>query len=68
MSKHLDGILIDETHSLAICTEIGERLRSILNENAPVPARLAALLARLDEWDFHESPSIVSGMEASEPA
>jgi len=49
-------------------TEIGERLRSILNENAPVPARLAALLARLDELDFHESPSIVSGMEASEPA
>jgi hypothetical protein len=68
MSKHLDGILIDETHSLAICTEIGERLRSILNENAPVPARLAALLARLDELDFYESPSIASGMEASEPA
>ena len=68
MSKHLDGILIDETHSLAICTEIGERLRSILNENAPAPPRLAALLARLNELDFHESPSIASEMEAFEPA
>jgi hypothetical protein len=68
MSKHLDGILIDETHSRAICTEIGERLRSILNENAPAPPRLAALLARLNELDFHESPSIVSEMEAFEPA
>ena len=47
MSKHLDGILIDETHSLAICTEIGERLRSILNENAPVPARLAGEIGRV---------------------
>ena len=59
-------VLIDETHSMAICTEIGERLRSVLTVDAPMPPRLTALLARLAELDFHESPSIVPGMEAFE--
>jgi hypothetical protein len=65
MSKH---ILIDETHSIAICTEIGERLRSVFNVSAPIPAKLAALVARLDELEFHESPSIAPTIEVLELA
>jgi hypothetical protein len=61
-------ILIDETHSLAICTEIGERLRLALNVNAPMPLELTLLLARLDELDIHESPSIVPAMDVFELA
>lgn len=67
MAKHLDNILIDETHSTAICNEIGERLHSML-VNAPMPAKLVALLARFDELDFHESPSIVPVVDAFEAA
>ena len=63
MSGH---IAIDETHSLAICTEIGERLRSVLDVNAPLPASLAVLVARLSELDFHESPSIVPAIDVLE--
>lgn len=66
MSRRVANVSIDEAHSLAICTEIGERLRSVLVVSAPMPPKLTLLLARLDELDFHESPSIVPGMEAFE--
>ena len=61
-------ISIDETHSLAICIEIGERLRSVFKVSAPIPPKLAALVARLDESDFHESPSIAPTIEVLELA
>jgi hypothetical protein len=63
MSRHFANVSIDEIHSMAICTEIGERLRSVLGESSPLPARLAVLLAKLDELDFCESPSIIPSME-----
>ena len=63
MSRHFANVSIDEIHSMAICTEIGERLRSVLGESSPLPAKLAVLLARLDELDFCESPSIIPLME-----
>lgn len=63
MSKHFANVSIDEIHSMAICTEIGERLRSVLSESSPIPAKLAVLLARLGELDFCESPSIISFVE-----
>ena len=61
-------ISIDETHSIAICIEIGERLRTVFKVSEPIPAKLAALVARLDELEFHESPSIAPAMEAFELA
>ncbi len=62
-------ISFDENHSIAICIEIGERLRSVLKVNEePIPAKLAALVARLDELEFHESPSIAPAMEILELA
>jgi hypothetical protein len=63
MSRHFANVSIDEIHSMAICAEIGERLRSVLGESSPLPARLAVLLAKLDELDFCESPSIIPSME-----
>lgn len=68
MSRHVANVSIDEAHSIAICTEIGERLRSVLVVSAPMPPKLAMLLARLDELDFQESPSIVPAMEILESA
>lgn len=67
MSKNLDGISIDGTHSMAICTEIGERLQLALPQNTALPTKLAALLARLDELDVHQSPSIIPTLEVLEP-
>ncbi len=63
MSKHLVNISIDEIHSRAICTEIGERLRSVLSTSAPLTAKLAALVARLNELEVCESPSIIPSMQ-----
>ena len=68
MSRRVANVSIDEAHSIAICTEIGERLRSVLAVSAPMPPKLAMLVARLDELDFHESPSIVPAMEILELA
>ena len=67
MSKHPGGILIDETHSMAICTEIGERLRLAFPENTALPTKLAALLARLHELDVHQAPSIIPTLKVFEP-
>lgn len=63
MSKNLGGISIDETHSMAICTEIGERLQLALPRNTALPTKLAALLARLGELDVHQSPSIIPTLD-----
>ena len=68
MSRHVANVSIDEAHSLAICTEIGERLRSVLVVSEPMPPKLTMLLARLNELDFHESPSIVPATEVFELA
>ena len=45
-------IEIDQKHSLAICAEIGRRLRSELNdESQPVAQNLSRLMAELEEVD-----------------
>jgi hypothetical protein len=58
MSKTFPGLQIDEKHSLAICKEIGERLRIDLSENPPLSSNLARLMQLLQELD-QASPSIV---------
>jgi hypothetical protein len=59
MSKTFPGLQIDEKHSLAICKEIGERLRIDLSENPPLSSNLARLMLLLQELDHQASPSIV---------
>jgi len=57
-------IEIDSSHCRAICEEIGERLRKILDREATaLPPRLQLLLERLAEQDLVEAPSIVPSID-----
>ena len=57
-------IQIDHVHSLAICTEIGDRLHKIMSKDqSELPASIEARLSRLHELEV-DSPSIVPPMEA----
>ncbi|MCP4618320.1 MAG: hypothetical protein GY844_18030 [Bradyrhizobium sp.] len=50
---------IDSTHCRAICDEIGERLRIMLDREATaLPVRLQVLMLRLAAQDLAGSPSI----------
>jgi hypothetical protein len=50
---------IDSSHCRAICDEIGERLRKVLDREATaLPPRLQLLLERLAEQDLVEAPPI----------
>ena len=54
------GLAFDYAHSRAICDEIGERLRDVLNrEVSVIPSFLAQLIDRLAELERVPAPSIV---------
>lgn len=54
------GLAFDYIHSRAICEEIGERLRDVLNrEVSEIPSFLAQLIDRLAELEHVPAPSIV---------
>jgi hypothetical protein len=51
-------------HCRAICDEIGDRLRVLLDREAgAIPQRLRVLMDRLAELDGAQAPSIVPGMD-----
>ena len=55
---------IDSGHCRAICDEIGERLRTLLDrETDEIPQRLRMLMDRLAELDGEQAPSIVPAMD-----
>jgi hypothetical protein len=54
-------IEIDSSHCRAICDEIGEHLRKILDREAT--ALLPRLLERLAEQDLVEAPSIAPSID-----
>ena len=55
---------IDSGHCRAICDEIGDRLRILLDKEAgEIPLRLRLLIDRLAELDGHQAPSIVPAMD-----
>jgi len=55
---------LDSSHCRAICDEIGERLRMVLDrEAAPLPPRLQMLMQRLVEQDLIQSPSIAPAID-----
>ena len=67
-----ETVQLDSSHCRAICDEIGERLRMILDhEAAPLPLRLQLLMDRLVEQDLVQAPSIAPDMDdivwAAEP-
>ncbi len=55
---------IDSGHCRAICDEIGDRLRIVLDkETSEIPQQLRLLLDRLAQLDGEQAPSIVPAME-----
>jgi hypothetical protein len=55
---------MDSGHCRAICDEIGDRLRHLLDREASeLPPRLRLLMDRLAELDRAQAPSIVPAME-----
>jgi hypothetical protein len=55
---------IDSGHCRAICDEIGDRLRILLDKEAgEIPQRLRLLIDRLAELDGEQAPSIVPAMD-----
>jgi hypothetical protein len=55
---------IDSAHCRAICDEIGDRLRFVLDKEAgAIPQRLQMLIDRLAELDREQAPSIVPAMD-----
>ena len=54
---------MDSGHCRAICDEIGDRLRILLDKEAGgIPRSLQVLVDRLAELDGTQSPSIVPAM------
>jgi hypothetical protein len=57
---------IDHEHYRAICDEVGDRLRTILNREASeLSPRMILLLNRLAEMECDTAPSVVPSMLAS---
>jgi hypothetical protein len=55
--------LLDSLHCQAICEEVGERLRILLDRDTPeLPQQLRSLLARFAELERVQAPSIVPAM------
>jgi len=65
MSSHISlPPQLDSLHCQAICEEVGERLRILLDRDAPeLPQHLRSLLARFAELDNVQAPSIVPAMD-----
>jgi hypothetical protein len=62
-SQKVLPLQIDSGHCRAICDEIGDRLRILLDkETGEVPQQLRLLLGRLAELDGEQAPSIVPAM------
>jgi hypothetical protein len=54
---------LNSEHCQAICAEVGERLRILLDrETSALPPRLRSLLDRLAELD-HDAPSIAPALD-----
>jgi hypothetical protein len=55
---------LDRGHCRAICDEIGDRLRILLDKEASeIPPQLRLLIGRLAELDGKQTPSIVPAMD-----
>lgn len=57
-------VQIDSSHCRAICDEIGERLRIVLDREASaLPPDLQVLMLRLAAQDLADSPSIAPSLD-----
>ena len=63
-SQKASAMQIDSGHCRAICDEIGDRLRFVLDKEAgEVPRQLRLLIDRLAELDIEQAPSVVPAMD-----
>ena len=63
--KDAATVVLDSTHSRAICDEIGARLRDVLGRDASeIPSYLSRLVDRLAELERVPAPSIVPSINA----
>ena len=64
LSQKALPLQMDSGHCRAICDEIGDRLRILLDKEASeIPQRLRLLMDRLAELDGEHAPSIVPAMD-----
>jgi hypothetical protein len=57
-------VQLDSGHCRAICDEIGDRLRILLDKEAgAIPQQLRVLIDRFAELDGEQTPSIVPAMD-----
>ena len=64
LSQKTLPLQIDSGHCRAICDEIGDRLRILLDKEAgEIPQRLRMLIDRFAEFDSVPAPSIVPAMD-----
>lgn len=62
-NRHAHHALLDSEHCRAICDEIGERLRAILDRDAMEPSQqLLQLLSQLEQQE-RDAPSIVPSLD-----
>jgi hypothetical protein len=63
-SQQALAVQMDSGHCRAICDEIGDRLRFLLDkQTSEIPQRLRLLLGRLAELDGEQAPSIVPALD-----
>jgi hypothetical protein len=63
-SQNVLPVQIDSGHCRAICDEIGDRLRILLDQQAgEIPPQLRSLVDRLADLDGAQAPSIVPAMD-----
>jgi len=59
---------LDHTHCRAICEEIGDRLREVLDRNTSrTPPNLQRLIDRLADLERESAPSIVPSFDELDP-
>jgi hypothetical protein len=64
LSQKALPLQIDSGHCRAICDEIGDRLRILLDKEAgEIPQRLRLLIDRIAALDREQAPSIVPAMD-----
>lgn len=67
MSSQKTLPVIDSGHCRAICDEIADRLRILLDkETSEIPQQLRLLIDRLAELDGEQAPSIVPALDDME--
>ena len=64
----MSAVRIDSSHCRAICDEVGERLRQLIDRSSTAPPQNILALLRKLELNEVEAPSIVPSLDADASA